>query len=320
MITLISTPEYIDPVSPSIISRWVATECPNNFRLLRRDYLVNSCAEDTGLLTVDITTFTGIVTDSVSLYDLTTNSMYKGLVTDITGTTITTDIPWVAGMDIQYLNENTEFDGYYFEGRLTVNGVLESLTIIASPDSFGYADLDVSGILRIKTSLGKVGDYSTTLMKETTKSGSFSFEYRGCWYGSNEPWIPEGGSISPPSPTITWYYAESIRSEEQGSNLHEYVVTPIDDAPFFNLFEQPVYFLGLPFDISFILPEFTEVSPTVDLTVTTKVFNSSNTQIGADVVTNVPADSLEGFVNSLNIDMTTIPANAAYFTVEISIP
>jgi hypothetical protein len=218
------------------------------------------------------------------------------------------------------MNDNTLHAGYYFEGQLTINGVLYPLTIIASPDTFGYADLDVSGILRIVTSLGKVGDYSARIMKETTKSGSFQLEYRECWYGYAGPW--EGDIITSPmtSPPLmnTWYYGECVRSEEQGSNLHDYVASSLNDAPFLNQFEQPVYFLGLPFDLSFILPEMPNVSPTSDITVTIKIYDSNNLLLHT-IIEYIDADSLEGYINSLNIDPASIPVNSAYLTVEITV-
>jgi hypothetical protein len=333
MITLISTPEYSDSVSPPNISRWVATESPNNFRLHRHDFDIVTAVNNGGKLrlTVAAGTYLGTTGDIVSIFNKTLNAMYVGNTITGTGTTtIDTDIPFIAGFapgdvaldpdrTITYLNDHTLYGGYYFEGRLTINGVLESLTVIASPDSFGYADVDVSGVLRIKTSLVKTGDYTAPIMKEPTKSGNFSFEYRGCWYGSSELWIPEGGVISPPSDTITWYYGECVRSEEQGSNLWEYVATGIYNAPFLNSFEKPVYFVGLPFDISFIFPETVPVSPASDVTVTMKIYNSLNTQLGVDVVTVVPADNLEGFINSLTIDPTLIPDTADHLTLSISI-
>lgn len=333
MITLISTPEYSDSVSPPNISRWVASESPNNFRLHRHDFDIVTAFNNAGFLnlTVAAGTYVGTTGDIVSVFNKTLNAMFVGNTLAGTGTTtIVTDIPFITGFapgdtaldpdrTITYLNDHTFYGGYYFEGRLTINGILESLTVIASPDSFGYADLDVSGVLRIKTSLGKTGDYTSPIMKEPTKSGNFSFEYRGCWYGSSESWIPEGGVISPPSDVITWYYGECVRSEEQGSNLHEYVANGIFNAPFLNSFEKPVYFLGLPFDISFIFPETVPVSPSSDVTVTMKIYNSLNTQLGGDVVTAVPADSLEGFINSLMIDPVTIPDTADHLTLSISI-
>jgi hypothetical protein len=265
--------------------------------------------------------YDGAEGNSVSIYNAATGAMLVGKVTNIAVglRDITTDIPYVAGMDPEYMNDNTLHGGYYFEGRLTINDVLYDLTIIASPDSFGYADLDVSGILRIVTSLGKVGDYTQRIMKEPTKSGKFNFEYRECWYGSDNDW--EGVAITSPltsPPTlIDWYYAESVRSEEQGSNLYDFVADEDNDSPFFNAFEQPVYFLGLPFDLSFILPEITAVSPASDITVTIKIYDSNNLLLDT-VIESIPADSLEGFVNSLNIDEATVPQNASYMTAEIT--
>jgi len=154
-------------------------------------------------------------------------------------------------------------------------------------------------------------------MREPTKSGNFSFEYRECWYGSAEDWQQAEGVGSPESVT-TWYYAECVRSEEQGSNLHDFVADALNDAPFLNAFDQPVYFLGLPFDLSFILPEQALVSPTSDLHVQIKIYDSNNLLLDT-VNEDVPADDLEGYVNSLNIDQATIPTGAAYLTAEITV-
>ena len=321
MITLVSTPEYVQAVSPEIVSRWVATESPIIFQLWRRDWLVIATANNGGYLRITVAgAFTGNDDDSIVVYDADTDATFAGTITDASGDPIIdTDIPYVAGMDIEYMNDNTLYGGYYFEGRLTINGIEEELTVIASPNSFGYADVDVSGVLRTKTSLGKTADYIETIEREPTKSGRFSFEYRGCWYGSNEEWIPEGGSISPPSDEILWYYAECVRSEEQGSNLHEYVMNDVQDAPFLNMFEQPVYFVGLPWDISFILPELAEVSPTSEIVVTIKIYNSVNTQVLPDITETVAADALEGYVNSLFVDPDIIPDTAHHMTIRIDV-
>lgn len=327
MITLISTPEYVKQTSPEIISNWLATESPNNFRLLRHDYDVVSAADNGGYLQITVAagTFDGQVGDVITVYNKTLDAMFLGEVeTGSTTTVIETNIPFQTGFDpsdtaldperdITYVNDDTLHGGYYFEGRITINGVLNTLTIIASPDSYGYADLDVSGILRITTSLGKVGDYTALIMAETNKSGNFSLEYRECWYGSNNTWTPAGGS-----PVPLWHYAECVRSEEQGSNLYEYVADDDNDAPFLNSFERPVYFAGLPFDLSFILPERAGL-PASDITVTLRAYNANNTLLTTQV-TSFPAGTLEGHVCSLNIAPTAIPAQASYFTAEITAP
>jgi hypothetical protein len=328
MVTLISTPEYVKQVSPEIVSRWVATESPNNFRLHRHDFDIVSVANNGGYLqiTVGAGLFTGQEADVISVYNKTLDAMYLGTVeTGSTDTVIETDIPFITGFDptdtaldperlITYVNDETLHGGYYFEGRLTINGVLNSLTIIASPDSYGYADLDVSGILRITTSLGKTGDYSDLIMAETNKSGNFFLEYRECWYGSANAYVPAEGSPAP-----LWYYAEAVRSEEQGSNLYEFVADDDNDAPFLNSFERPVYFAGLPFDLSFILPERALLSPTGDISVTIRSYNSNNTLLTTQSFA-VTADQLEGHVCSLTIAPTAIPDQASYFTAEITAP
>jgi len=324
---LISTPEYPEPLDPTIICRWVATESPINFRLSRKDYAVTLSANNGGFLQITITPSpTGVVpviNDNIAVYDETTDAMFVGTLTNVAGyPVLVTDIVWVDGMEITYMNDNTLHDGYYFEGQLTINGVVDPLTVIASPDSFGFADLDVSGVLRIKTSLVKTGDYSALIMKEPPKSGNFSLEYRGRWYVNSDAdiddWTPEGGIVSPICP-ILWYYGECVRSEEQGTNLHEYVVNAVRDAPFLNLFDRPIFFIGLPFDLSFIIPELLEVSPIFEFIVTMKIYNSVNTQLMPDIITYVDADYLEGFINSLNINPAVIPVTADHMTVEIEI-
>jgi hypothetical protein len=183
---------------------------------------------------------------------------------------------------------------------------VQTLTVIASPDTFGIADLDVSGILRIMVAVGKLTDYSEAVMAEYNKSGSFTFEYRGCWYGSDESWTAEGN---------TWYYVEAVRSIEQTGNLWDFVPTDTEDAPFLNSFEQPVYFVGMPFDISFIVPPLGG-SPAPQLTINLKRYNAANVLLNSSIETVDPA-TLEGRVCSLRINPATIEATAAYMTVEV---
>lgn len=314
MITLVSTPEYVEQVSPEIITRWLATESPNIFRLHRKDYVVSSESTDSGSpenTRVTLTeAYTGNVGNTVSLYSDHDKQMHVGVVTAIASpaTTIDVDIAWNANFDFLYINDHTERAGYYFEGRLTVNDAVQSLTIIASPDTFGVGELDVSGILRIMVTLGKQGDYSELITAETNKSGSFTLEYRECWFGELGSYVAEGN---------TWYYAEAIRSVEQGSNLHEYVATEASDATFFNSFTNPVYFRGLPFDVSFILPHQPAVSPAAEMTVTIKSYNANNTLLST-VTTQVPISGLDGRVCSLSLSPDEIAAGAAYFTAEIT--
>lgn len=311
-VTILSTPAHAFDVSPEILSRWLATESPNNFRLQRKDFAVTNQADSGGYLRLTLgASFTGQEGDAIAVYNSTNGAMYIGTVTDVPSpaTTITTDIPWEAGMVITYLNDNTLRGGYYFEGQLTVNGVVQALTIIASPDSFGAADLDVSGVLRIMVAIGKTGDYTDDIMVETNKGGSFTFAYRECWYSSNESYTQEGN---------TWYYVEAVRSIEQGSNLYDFVPSEAGDAPFLNAFAQPVYFAGLPFDISFLLPAQEVTSPAKQLQIVVKRYNATNVLLGTST-TLVALTGLEGKVCSLKINPAVIEASATYLTAEINV-
>lgn len=300
VITLVSTPEYTEGVDTF---RWLATESPNNFRLLRQDYDITTPSNSGGFLALGLSeAFAGADNDSIIVTD-TAGNTYAGTVTDASNPlNLITDITYPLAAAASYFNDVTLYAGFYFEGRLTVNGVLYPLTIIASPDKDGYADLDVSGILRIITSLGKVGDYTSRLMAETNKSGRFSLEYRPCWYGSDQPWIPAGGT-----PSETWYYAECVRSEEQGSNLHEYVATDTQDAPFLNQFEQPVYFLTLPFDLSLILP----AEATTDVTVEITAYSSLNVPLAVKTEVIDPS-AINGRIVSLTIYSSDCPTGTTH--------
>jgi hypothetical protein len=317
-ITLLSIPATAIQVSPEILSYWLATESANNFEIQRRDWLITASSESTGSpansmeFTLD-TEFTGSIGDVIAVYNNANDSMVTGTITDIVNASpdfiIGTDIPYSATFDGAYLNDNTLFGGFYFEGRLTINGVLQTLTVIASPNSFGVANLDVSGVLRISTALDKVGDYTVSIMAETNKSGSFTFEYRPQWYGSDNAYIAESN---------TWYYAECVRSIEQGSNLWEFVASDAGDVPFLNSFEQPVYFAGMPFDISFIVPELDFVSPSSMLHVTITRFNAANNVLAVNEF-DVDPTGLAGRVCSLNIDPNAIETTAAYMTAKIEL-
>jgi hypothetical protein len=319
VLTLLADPSHTNTSSPPVTSRWVATECQINFQLKRAEYNILNAGstyyspDDASAFELDVD-YNGAVGDDVTVVDASGNT-YTGEVLwiEAAGGThqIIVGIAYATFADsVAYINKITGRENYYFEGRLTVNGVVQSLTVIASPNAAGIANLDVSGILRILVTIGKTGDNTATVMAETNKSGSFTFTYRGCWYGSEEAYTEEGN---------TWYYAEAVRSVEQGCNLYEYVPDDAADAPFFNTFERPVYFAGLPFDITFILPELAAVSPAAELTITRRHYDATNTLLSA-VIENVTVSTMEGRICSLNIAPAGLEATAAYMTIEIAAP
>jgi|WetSurMetagenome_2_1015567.scaffolds.fasta_scaffold07132_3 hypothetical protein len=309
-ISILSDPSYVIQVSPEIISRIVGTESPNNFQLQRRDFMIeNGASEDNTHSSLSLSE-AGIysIGDSILVIDHLNNS-YPGKITDIIGSpqeSVIVDIPWSSfAATPSYFNDISLYDGWYFEGKLTINGVEQSLTIQAYPDSTGKSDLDVSGILQIATALTKVGDYASDIIPETTKSGSFTFAYRECYYGYEGTYVEEGH---------IWNYVEAVRSEEQGSNLYDYLYTAATDAPFFNQFEKPVLFAGLPFDISFFMPDVGSPSPI--LSVTIKRYDAANTLLGTTTKT-VASDTLIGYLCSLNVSFSALEDTADHLIISI---
>jgi hypothetical protein len=100
--------------------------------------------------------------------------------------------------------------------------------------------------------------------------------------------------------------------------LEEFVASEAGDAPFLNSFPQPVYFDGLPFDISFICPDMDEISPAAVLRIIISRYDASNNLL-ASTVTDVDPTGLVGRVCSLTIDPDAIENNAAYITAQIEI-
>jgi hypothetical protein len=312
-ITLVSIPAVVIQSSPEILSRLLATESPNNFRLQRKDFSILSSAEGSGSPSgcMEFTlgeAFAGSEGDIINVYNAYNQAVYTGTVTDVANSSpdfiIQTDIPYDSDFDGSYLNDITLFAGFYFEGRLTVNDVVQPLTVQASPDTSGVADLDVSGILRIVTSLEKVGDYSFDLMSETNKSGKFTLAYRAMWYGASNSWTEEGG---------TWYYVEAVRSVEQGSNLSEYLFTEAAFGEFLNSFTQPVYFTGLPWDISFFVPGDLQG----DIVITVTHYNSLNEVLSTDEQTWASGPFL-GRIASFSLNPVTLEEYADHFILAIT--
>ena len=304
MITITDTPVY-EFGSPAVACRWVATECPVVFEFARKDFTVVAASNSSGYLRLQLSAlFTGTNGDSITVFDSASGGVLTGTVTNTaTAYYIITSIPYSAAYTPTYLNDNTLRTNYYLEARLTINDVVGTITLKASPNAAGAIQMDVSGLLRIATMTTKVGDYSARIIAETSKSGKFTIEYREVWVGSSNAYTAEGN---------TWYYVQAVRSEEQGCNLHEYVMDGVNDAVFFNTFSRPTYFAGLPFDLSFIWP-----ADFIAVTVTIKTYNASNVLLST-TEEYIEDDGFAGYLCSVNIDPEGIEANADHFTIQIT--
>lgn len=269
MIQLVETPPR-----PLDGQNWVATEAPTNFRFLRNDYTRDGEQANGDYLQLTLNEqFNGQEGDAITVHcteidGTTMDAMFVGTVTGIDSAyVITTDILWQTGFVWDYMNDDSERAGYFFEARLTVNNVVQALTVMASPDTYGYANLDVSGLLRIMVALGKNEDsYDDYVVTETGKGGSFTLEYREVWYGTVGQWTAEDN---------LWGYVEAVRSIEQGSDMSEFVAFDANEGKFLNAFAVPVFFTGLPFDISAIMTQ-----PHQTASVTAVCYSAAGIEVG----------------------------------------
>jgi hypothetical protein len=231
------------------------------------------------------------------------DAMFVGAITAVDGNNLTTDIPWQTGFLWDYMNDDSERAGYFFEARLTVNDVVQALTVMASPDTYGYADLDVSGLLRIMVRIGKNPDsYQTDAYIETNKGGSFTLEFREVWYGNVGQWNAEGN---------IWGYVEAVRSIEQGSSMNEFVAFADVEGKFLNAFAAPVFFTGLPFDVSLIITQ-----PYDTVQVTAICYSAAGIEVGRIDYYFRDGTSASGRVVSVFIDPEAVNNLTAYIILQ----
>jgi len=313
--TLVSTPAVTVQVSPEIISRWLASECPNIFQLQRKDFAIVSSDETTSSpagcmeFTLD-GAYTGEVGNIIMVYNTFTSAAHIGQVTYIDGETIGTTIPYAATFAGEYMNDHTLYNGFYFEGRITANGSVLPLTVIATPNTLGIADLDVSSVLRTLITPGIVGGYTSIIQADTNKGGAFTLEYRAVWYGGSSDYTAEGN---------TWYYVEAVRSIEQGSNLYEYVPSGAGDVPFFCSFAKPVAYGDNPFTISFLLPPLADfsASPAASLQLIVEQYNAANELLGTSTFLVDPA-ALVGRPCRVNMNLVEQIEGLDHYEIEIN--
>jgi hypothetical protein len=168
---------------------------------------------------------------------------------------------------------------------------------------------------------GKSGLETGFVVAENNKSGRFEVEFRECWYGSSEAYEFEPN---------TWNYAEFVRSSSQGSNLEEYIPDFVNESPagtfnyenpICNLFEKPVYTVGLPFCLSFLQGMAEEASPMVTETVTLelKQYDAAHNLLDTDTLPVSVTPTTSGRLCSFNIipGYITNP-DCDYCTVELT--
>jgi hypothetical protein len=184
----------------------------------------------------------------------------------------------------------------YLEVRLKINDVYEPSTVRFTPDSLGEIEADISRYLQAKVTNEKIGDYDSENIAETNQSGKFELEYRERYDGDSSTWVEEGND---------WYYIYAVRTKEQGSNLSEFC-----NLELFNIFEKPIWWVGMPFDLQFWWnPKYLVLEYVVES------YDAAGTLLSTNSY-RLDDEGL-GYLNSIKINRDTIEALADYLEITV---
>lgn len=247
MISITKTPEALIG-STGFTSRWLATDSPVVFETQRKDNLISATSDNSGKCRIVLSTSNALfylsVDEFVSVHDsVTGTTVIASVFSKASDTNYTLNLAY-SGQQFDYYVAFQRQVSYFVEAKLTVNGVEQSNPMRFTPITTGLAKCDISGYLQTYVSDDKTGQYVDVNSKETNQSGTFTIAFRENYIGNvNTDFV-----LNP----NTWYFVKAARSIEKGTNLSEFVPNLGATASFMNYFEEPIMWLGLPFDISFI--------------------------------------------------------------------
>lgn len=155
-----------------------------------------------------------------------------------------------------YLNVNSTRPNFYVETELTTgNDPVNKQVLVAqhSPSVDGHTRADLSPYLQSLLSPNETYDYLLSNYKDYNLGGSYTIRYREVWDTGNTEWF------SAPYP-LYYTYAAMQLGDKYGGNMAQYV--PFLSVPnnslkakFLTGFNNPTFFGGLPYEISFIYSE-----------------------------------------------------------------
>lgn len=272
MILINKRPDRAQKNNAALISRWGCANQPYLFELWRQDVTVISCHDGVaGLIVVkaevnsanmaiagglsvgdEIYVASGTITSEGTHQFYNTTGTIVSIAVNPTYVLFYTTIPTEqATTDGGYMNVVGR-KNYYLSVILNVFNPIKNITETfvqkLTPDSYGRMRLDASGFLSKAISRVNRFDYSVLNLKSTGAYGSFYFSHQERYLGFT------GMVVNDP---ITYNFADAVKqvSQDYGQNLCDHVLFPSSFTPaakFLTRFDSPTYFVGYPFDLSFI--------------------------------------------------------------------
>lgn len=307
MISITKTPEALIG-NTGFTSMWLATDSPVVFETQRKDNLISATSDNSGKCRIVLSTSNALfyisVDEFVSVHDsVTGTTVIASVLSKASDTDYTLNLAY-SGQQFDYYVAFQRQVSYFVEAKLTVNGIEQSNPMRFTPITTGLTKCDISGYLQTYVSDDKTGQYVDVNSKETNQSGTFTIAFRENYIGNvNTDFV-----LNP----NTWYFVKAARSIEKGTNLSEFVPNLGATASFMNYFEEPIMWIGLPFDISFI---YSDLLAGKTIQMLEKHYDSSNTELSSQTIA---IDSTKiNALNSIAINANAVEATCDYIKLSI---
>lgn len=267
-IVIFKRPERAHKEIPTLKCRWQSAHQPIIFGFQRKDlvavpydigtgklgFLIPNYA-DYGTAKNDYINTAFYIADTSGLYD-TTGVITSVATIGLSGTDLycDTDLDYLgAGADTWF---NFYKPNYRVELTLSVfNPVTQKTSdevIIVRPYSEGRAEINVQNFItdNLKKELGF--QYDAINYIDNNAWGKFTMKWREMWTG-----VGVGSWVNDP---YTYYFIDGVKylGNTYGQNYFDYLPVAYElgtPAKFMTMFNKPTYFVGYPFDLSFIYPD-----------------------------------------------------------------
>jgi hypothetical protein len=189
--------------------------------------------------------------------------VYEGpaIVTDVSGTDVTVDVEvdltGVIGIDA-YMNDNTLRENYFIDLKISDPTNTTALaTLKASPNTAGVIGIDISLALQtfVSNTDALVLQVADTSVQDTNSTIQFVYSVRENWNGSGNSFV----LLSDTHYGVNGAF--QLQAEYNGNYAEYYLDIYNENKKIPRDFVRPKYFVGYPFDISFIFPTDLDLVP-----------------------------------------------------------
>lgn len=265
-VSITSYPDKVLNTDPSEISKWNAVFQPIKFAFQRKDFIISTCSNSSGKVKVN---WFADEPREISVGD---DVYVRSGQYDFTGTVLSID-PGETFIVVDktfngnsvggYCNAMTGRPNYFISVKIytIINTTYTYLGVAEpKPNTKGAVDLDLSPFIRSRVSFKNTNTYDQINKAYQDMGGRFNIIYKEQWDGNEDDDYTDFTNNN-----IRYWVAAAKQIQSPGGfNMSPYVTFPPDSvsplmesskAKFMSDFERPTYFVGYPFDLSFIYSE-----------------------------------------------------------------